>query len=99
MEKDALVLRIMSHVVPECYYGRMEYLKCDGIKEDLSYNDFLLHNKACLDELSLDDVTWIWGLCKRLKNLGMMDMECCGIWEGDSFFYNLDKELVLVHPR
>jgi hypothetical protein len=100
-DKDVLVLRIMTHVVPECYYERMLGEKCKSIDVSLDYNNFLLYNKTCLDELSYDDVAWVWGLCRRMnKNtIGMMDMECCGIWEADTFFYDQNKNLVIVHPR
>ena len=91
----------MTHVVPECYYERMDDHECKGIDLSMSYNEFFLYNKSCLEELSYDDVAWVWGMCERLNNkkIGMMDMECCGIWEADTIYYDLNKNLVIVHPR
>ena len=100
-DKSVLILRIMTHVVPDCYYERMIGQKCKAIDEGETYSDFLAWNKSCLEELSFEDVNWVWGLCKRLNKgeIGMMDMECCGVWKADSIFYDTYKNLVIVHPR
>ena len=100
-DKSVLILRIMTHVVEECYYERMLGEECKGVEEAETYNDFFAWNKSCLEELSHDDVKWVWGLCQRLniKTIGMMDMEDCGIWNADSIYYDLNKNLVIVHPR
>jgi hypothetical protein len=100
-DKNVLILRIMTHVVPECYYERMIDHTCKGIDEVENYHNFLAWNKLCLEELSFDEVNWVWGLCQRINNskISMMDMECCSIWEADTIFYDQNKNLVLVHPR
>ena len=100
-DKNVLTLRILTHIVEECYYERMLGEECKGIDPSMNYNDFFLYNKKCLEELSFDDVNWVWGLCQRLNNnkIGMMDMEDCGIWEADSIFYDQNKNIVVVHPR
>ena len=91
----------MSHIVPECYYERMLDQECKGIYQEETYHSFLAWNKSCLEELPFEDVNWVWGLCRRLNKaeIGMMDMECCGIWEADTIFYDRNKRLVIVHPR
>lgn len=101
MDKNILILRIMTHIVEACYYERMVGESCRGIDLSMSYDDFFLYNKACLEELSYEDLNWVWGLCKRLnrRQIGMMDMEDCGIWEADAIFYDLNKNLCIVHPR
>ena len=75
--------------------------ECEGIDHSLSYNDFLLYNKECLEELSHKDLKWVWRLCKFMDSgkVGMMDLEGCGMWKASCFFYDLNKELVIVHPR
>ena len=100
-DKSVLILRILTHVVEECYYERMLGENCKGIDVATTYNYFFLWNKKCLEELSYEDVNWVWGLCNRLnlKKIGMMDMEDCGIWKADTIFYDLNKHLVIVHPR
>jgi hypothetical protein len=100
-DKNVIILRIMTHVVPECYYERMLGEECKGIDKAETYHDFLSWNKSCLEEQSFDDVKWVWGLCQRLNNnkIGTMDMEDCGIWEADAIFYDLKKNLIIVHPR
>lgn len=100
-DKSVLILRIMTHVVEECYYERMIGEECKGIYPVETYHSFLAWNKSCLEELSFEDVKWVWGLCDRLnkKSISTMDMEDCGIWMADSIFYDLKKKLVIVHPR
>lgn len=100
-DKSVLILRIMTHVVPECYYERMLGEECRGIDKAETYNDFLAWNKMCLEKLSFEDVSWVWGLCQRINynKIGTMDMEDCGIWEADAIFYDLNNNLIIVHPR
>ena len=100
-DKTILILRVMSHIVPECYYERMIGEECRGIDKVENYREFLAWNRSCLEELSLEDIKWVWGLCDRMNKteVGMMDMECCGIWEADTIFYDRNKMLVIVHPR
>jgi hypothetical protein len=100
-DNSVIILNIMIHVVPNCYYERMLGEKCNGNVDAETYDDFLAWNKSCLQEQSDDDVKWVWGLCQRLnkKKIGMMDMECCCIWEADTIFYDRNKNLVIVHPR
>lgn len=100
-DKNVLILRILTHVVEECYYERMLGEKCKGIDAAATYNEFFLWNKECLEELSYEDVNWVWGLCNRLnrRQIGTMDMEDCGIWKADTIFYDTYKRLIIVHPR
>lgn len=100
-DRDVLVRRILTHIVPECYYERMLGQECKGIDEGENYNDFLAWNNSCVEALTLEDLKWVWGLCQRLNNnkIGMMDMEDCGIWKADAIYYDTDKNLVIVHPR
>jgi hypothetical protein len=72
---------------------------CKSIDPSLSYDEFLAWNKKCIDELSSEDLSWLWGFSNRLNKIGMMDMEDCGVWKADSFYYDADKQLVIVHPR
>lgn len=100
-DKSVLILRILTHIVENFYYERMISESCKGIDHSASYDEFFTWNKKCLEELSFEDVSWVWGLCNRLnsKKIGMMDMECCGIWKADCIFYDLNKNIVVVHPR
>ena len=100
-DNSVIIINIMIHVVPNCYYERMLGEKCNGIVDAETYDDFLAWNKSCLQEQSDDDVKWVWGLCQRLndKKIEMMEMECCGIWEADIIFYDQNKNLVIIHPR
>jgi hypothetical protein len=98
---DILIIRILHNLVAECEYERMVFEQCRAIDLSLSYNDFLAYNKKCLEELSPEDLEWMRCLCKGLNShrIGMMDLEDCGIWKAHCFFYNLEKDIVIVHPR
>ena len=100
-DKNVLIQRIMMHMVEEHDYERMIVHDCDSIDISMSYNKFILYNKACLNELSYDDVRWIWGLCKRLKHevIGLMDLESCAVFEASYIFYDNNKNIVIVNPR
>lgn len=87
------------HVVEECYYERMLGQDCKSIDPSLSYDEFLAWNKKCIEELSSEDLSWLWRFSNRLPRIGMMDMEDCGVWKADSFYYDTAKQLVIVHPR
>ena len=93
---------IMTGIVCKDSFGRMYDFKCkgiDGFADD--YDEFYNWNKSCLEKMSYEDQIWVWGLCKRLgsSNVGMMDMEDCGIWTADQFFFDKNKKLCVVHPR
>jgi hypothetical protein len=35
----------------------------------------------------------------KTGTLKMVDMESCGEWTADSFYFNVKKELVIAHSR
>jgi len=92
---------IMSYLVDSDSFQRMKDLECSGVNIFVTYDDFIIWNKQCLNELPFDEHVWILGLCTRLKSskICMMDLEDCGIWTADAFFYDKDKKLCVVHPR
>jgi len=92
---------VLDYLVAECEWERMVDQECKAINPSLSYSEFVAYNTTCLEELSPKDLKWVQRLCKRLNSekVGMMDLECCGIWKASCFFYDLNKELVIVHPR
>ena len=98
---DDLVLRCLDYLVAECEYERMLGEECKAIDPSLSYDDFVLYNKSCLEELSPKRLKWVWRLCKELdsEKIQMMDLEDCGLWKATCFFYDLNMNLVIVHPR
>lgn len=93
-----LIENIMSHCIDSNSYGRMFDFKCNVFED---YEGFMEWNIKCLEEMSHEDQVWMWDLCKRLKdcNIGMMDLEECGIWTADQFFFDKNKKICIVHPR
>lgn len=98
---DDLVLRCLDYLVAECEYERMIDQYCSAINPSLSYDDFVLYNKSCLEELSPKRLKWVWRLCKELdsEKIRMMDLEDCNLWKASCLFYDLNKNIVIVHPR
>lgn len=69
--------------------------------EDMDYDEFLQWNKECICELSNEDDAWLVGLCGRMKNQRIMlqDMESCVQFVADSFYFDRNKNIVIVNPR
>ena len=99
---SSVIENIMAYCVNADCYGRMFDFKCRGIDmENENYAAFRAWNIKCLEEMKYEDQVWVWGLCKRIgsSTIGMMDMEDCGIWTADQFFFDKNKKLCIVHPR
>ena len=93
---------IMTGIVCKESFGRMYDFKCrgiDGFADD--YDVFYNWNKTCLEEMHDEELIWIWGLCNYIKgsHMKMMDLEDCGIWTADQYFFDKNKKLCVVHPR
>jgi len=82
-------------------YDRMVNNDCSGIKTILSYDQFLDWNIKCIKESSDEDKVFFKALCNKIinKNIGQMDLEDCGVWVSDSLFFDLKKNIIIVHPR
>jgi len=82
-------------------YDRMVDHDCSGIKTILSYDQFLDWNIRCIKELSDEDKVFFKILCNKIinRNIKQMDLEDCGVWVSESLFFDLKKNIVIVHPR
>jgi hypothetical protein len=65
-----------------------------------SYTEFYDWNVKCLQE-SQDDAIWLYSFCKLLATdrIKLMDEESCAIFAAYGFYYDEDKNIVLVNPR
>ena len=98
-DKDILIQKIMKHIVDKNDYDRMIERDCSKIDIDMSYIEFILYNKKCLDSLSYDDIKWVLEVCKRINKIGMMDLQSCAVWKASYIFYDINKNIVIVHER
>ena len=90
----------MTYIVHECEYERMLDLECRDIDTLETYETFFSWNKACVEELSDEDVAWVLGLCKRIqKGVSLMDLESCATFTAHAIFFNKDKRICIVNPR
>jgi hypothetical protein len=99
---SSIIDNIMTYCVDADGYGRMFDFKCEGIYTEVEdYAAFREWNIKCLGEMNYEDQVWVWGLCRRIGgfNVGMMDMDNCGIWTADQFFFDKNKKICIVHPR
>ena len=69
--------------------------------EDMDYSDFLQWNNECICELSDEDDAWLVGLCGRMNNQRIMlqDMESCVQFVAYGFYFDKNKDIVIVNPR
>ena len=67
----------------------------------MTYDEFIYWNITCINELPNEDILWISGLCKRMKEelIFLQDMESCTNFEADSFYFTFNKKIVIVNPR
>lgn len=64
-----------------------------------SYNDFIEHNKICLDELENDKLNFLINLKEKIEgqNVKLVDMENASCQQSAKYFYyNKSKVLVLT---
>jgi hypothetical protein len=79
-------------------YDRMNSME-DG-DTPLTYQEFYDWNIKCLNE-SPDDLAWLSELCKRMANykIQLMDEESCARMTAYAFYFDNDKNIVIVNPR
>ena len=89
---------ITKYIVGESIYERMTEMHDDS--PWASYDEFYNWNIKCLQE-SRDDTIWLHGFCKRLalNKINLMDEESCSTFSACGFYYDHDKNIVLVNPR
>ena len=85
---------IKKCIVNEYTYDRMQ--DCHWT----SYREFYEWNVKCLHE-SQDDAIWLHHFCKLLSSdrIKLMDEESCATFSAYGFYYDEDKNIVLVNPR
>jgi len=72
-----------------------------GWLENMTYTEFLEWNNNCIYELTNEEDAWLVGLCGRMKNgrIMLQDMESCVQFQAYGFYFNQNKEIVIVNPR
>ena len=89
---------IKKFIINNYTYDRMNDRE-DGATP-LSYNEFYAWNIKCLNE-SPDDLAWLTGLCNRMNSskIILMDEESCTKFSAYAFYFDSDKNIVIVNPR
>jgi hypothetical protein len=92
---------ILSHLLEDCEFERMQHFEPNNITGMHDYAAFIAWNARCISDLSNEDREGLKQVCSLLKKgkLKMVDMEECCEWKASSFYFNANKELVIVHPR
>jgi len=94
-------INIMSYLVTEHDFERMQAYNSSGIAGLNSYHEFLGWNIACVNALSELDRFVLEALCAQLNAgaVNLVDMESCVEWAACGFYYNQQKALCIIHPR
>lgn len=97
-------IQLSKFIIDDDSFQRMQSLisgEDKGWLEGMTYAEFLEWNINCINELSDEDDAWLTGLCKRLKRnrIILQDMESCCQFNADSFYFDCDKNIVIVNPR
>jgi hypothetical protein len=99
---NKMSIAISSFLVPKCYYERMQDLAENEWLSSMTYDEFRDWNMHCIMELTNEEDAWMVGLCRRIKDnkVILMDMETPGAqWVADSFYFNENREVIIVNPR
>ena len=91
---------IKKFIVDVASYERItDMMNDDDLIWD-SYAEFYQWNMNCLSE-SPDDVGWLNSLCKRMASskIQLMDEESCVRMPAYAFYFDNNKNIVIVNPR
>ena len=101
MSEQECTALLMKFIIDDYDYQRMIDLDYDGIDEKKSYDEFLEWNITCLKEYSNEEYIFFKVLCQKIdkQQIEQMDMESCLGWKTYSLFFDINKNLVIVHPR
>lgn len=93
------ILDFIKKSVDEDSFERMQYLN-----DDCGFNDyvhFIEHNKNCLENLSSDDISFVFNLKKMIENnrICNRDEESIIEWNTTKIYFNKDKKIVVMNDR
>lgn len=86
-------------VIDEYSFERMKMMDDECEFDD--YEHFLTHNKECVENLSIKECDFLIYLCEKIINKEILttDEEDFGEWSASGIYFNIDKKLVIMHPR
>ena len=101
MNEDQIIKTIMSYVVHDVEYERMQWENCKGVDKNAPYEEFLEWNMACINLLNNGERLWTIGLCNKLdtQSVGLMDLESCAIFTAHAIYFDKNRRLCIVNPR
>jgi len=96
--KNSVMIFIRANMQKYDYDRMNDLLTNHGFQ---SYVNFIEHNTRCVNESSNDDITFMSMMIDWIhkRKINLCDKEDCIEWIGDSFYFNINNELVLTHPR
>ena len=92
------MVRVQNFILSEPCFWRMMDFHGDTYPD---YAAFMKWNTTCLQEMSIEELNWLTGLCTRLQNnnISLMDMENCIRFTADCFYFDTNKRLIICNPR
>ena len=84
---------------PDVYQGLQTSYKSEF--SDMNYHDFLTMNYTFLSELPKGDITWLTGLCTRIRNCSckLVDGESYSAFGAQSYYFKKDGTLCIMGGR
>ena len=68
---------------------------------DMNYHEFLTMNFTYLSQLPQEELTWLSGLCKHIRNSDckVVDGESCSAFDIESYYFKKDGKLCIIGAR
>jgi hypothetical protein len=87
------ILEIVPYLIDITSYTRLQ----SSMDISMSYEDFIHWNIHCLNELSAEELQWVYRLCDILseKNIHIVDLYDCSENEASGIYYTMDKKLCI----
>lgn len=91
---------ILSCLVPAGSYKRLQNMN-DNVDASMRYDEFILWNINCLNELTLEEVRQVDGICQLIHNdrMSIVGLEHCSEVEACGIYFNINKRLCICGGR
>jgi hypothetical protein len=92
---------IRTSIIDKHSFERIRALRGQEMFGFSNYEEFMVWNEKCINEMSGDDFVWIHSLSRRMKRnaIGLMDLEHCSVFNAFAFFFARNKDIIIVNDR
>jgi hypothetical protein len=93
---------LLEIVLPnEDDFYRMVEEECRAVVSFQTYTEFVMWNIECLRVSSEEELKFFRFLSNKIMRgeFLQMDFEDCNVWKTSNLFFDMKRNLVVVHPR